>query len=109
MEKYKIHYAAKKIHGNIPCLEFKTIEDIRSFIFNLTVPLTDDTVYLVSINEEILITENIAFLIEIFDGKLNSIYPFFEGEEIFIQEYNSYESAYKSALEMKEQNKLCYE
>jgi hypothetical protein len=109
--KYKLHYAKINSQGDIPCLEFQTIDEVRSFIASIVYPLqiVNEKVYLVSIQDEVIITENGLLIEELFDVNLNSAYPFFEGEDIFIQEYYSYEEAYKVALAMKEDSELCYE
>ena len=107
---YKIHYAKLDLQGNIPCLEFTSIEEVRSFITIIVYPLkmVNEKVYVIAIQDEIIVTENGLLVEELFDGNLNSVYPFYEGEPIFIQEYPSYEDAYKVALDMKEQSPLCY-
>jgi len=107
---YKIHYAKLDLQGDIPCLEFTSIEEVRSFITSIVYPLkmVNEKVYVIAIQDEVIVTENGLLVEELFDGNLNSAYPFYEGEDIFIQEYPSYEEAYKVALDMKEVSPLCY-
>ena len=108
--KYKLHYAKLDLQGDIPCLEFTSIEEVRSFITSIIYPLkmVNEKVYVIAIQDEVIVTENGLLIEELFDGNLNSAYPFFESEDIFIQEYPSYEEAYKVALDMKEVSPLCY-
>ena len=107
---YKIHYAKLDLQGDIPCLEFPSIEKVRSFITSIVYPLkmVNEKVYVIAIQDEVIVTENGLFIEELFDGNLNSVYPYNEGEDIFIQEYPCYEEAYKVALYMKEVSPLCY-
>jgi hypothetical protein len=110
--KYKLHYAKLKLEGDIPCLEFTSKEDVRSFITSIVYPLKmiNEKVYLIAIQDEIFVTEDVLLIEELFNEDLYSANPFCGGKkDIFIQEYNSYEAAYKVALEMKEPNPLCYE
>ena len=107
---YKLHYAPLILVGDIPCYEFKTIKELQSFIESVLYPfkMENDRVYLVVMEDEVIITENALFVIELFERKFNSVYPYYEGQPIFIQEYPSYEDAYAVALDMKEENPLCY-
>jgi len=107
---YNIHYAKIDLNGDITCLEFTSIEEVRSFITSIVYPLkmVNEKVYVIAIQDEVIVTENGLLLEELFDGNLNSAYPFYEGEDIFIQEYPSYEEAYKVALDMKKVSQLCY-
>ena len=106
----KIHYAKLNLQGDIPCLEFTSIEEVRSFIASIVYPvkMVNEKVYVIAIQDEVIVTENGLLVEELFDGNLNSAYPFYEGEAIFIQEYPSYDEAYKVALDMKEVSPLCY-
>jgi len=106
---YKIHYAKIDLNdGDIPCLVFNSIKRVRAFIASIVYPLktVNGKVYLIAIQDEVIVTENGLLLQELFDHKLNSVYPFYEGEDIFIQEYPSYEDAYKVAIDMKEVSPL---
>ncbi len=87
--------------GDIPIIKFANKEDLIEYIYELQ---KFDCVWLFatnSENSEILITENILFLLLII--KVSSI----EGD-VFLQEYQSYEDAYSVALDMKESNPKCY-
>ena len=107
---YRIHYAKLNLQGDIPCLEFNSIDDLRSFIDSIVYPLklVNEKIYLLAIDDEIIVTDNGLLVYEIFDGNINALDPFYEGVDIFIQEYSSYEEAYKVALDMREDHPLCY-
>ena len=85
-------------------------DEVWSFILKTTEINFPECIYLVCINDEIIITENRGFVEELFNVNtmLNSVYPFYEEEEITIQEYATYEDAYKVALDMREPNAKCY-
>ncbi len=108
---HKLHYAKVDLQGDIPCHFLKGIQEVRDFVSEIldkSQEAKQDVVYLVSVQDDIFVTENEALVLELFDGNLNAAYPFFEGEDIFIQEYTSFEEAYQVALSMKETSKLCY-
>ena len=84
---------------------------------------TNDRVYLVSINDEVFVCDNIrvavffinkfksVMRVEFSDNEdMNNFDPNKElpAKKVFIQEYDSYEEAYKVALDMKEESPLCY-
>jgi hypothetical protein len=106
MKGIKLHYASLDLQGDIPCYKFKGIEELRNFVTGII--SKSDIVYLLVIQDDVFVTENTILISELFDGNLNSVYPFFEGEPIFLQEYASYEEAYKVALDIKEESPLCY-
>lgn len=57
---------------------------------------------------EIIITENPYWIIN-YLKEIKEEHPFGIGsDDIFLQEYKSYEDAYKVALFMREPNELCY-
>lgn len=110
--KYKIHYS--KLNDQIceiPCYEFESEKNVQIFITNLAYPtkVDADKVYVVVVQDDVIITENGAFVIELFEHKLNSVYPYYEGAFIAIYECESYEEGYKLALNIKEPNPLCYD
>ena len=111
MAKYKIYYAPVDLQGDIPCLEFSLIDEVRSFISSIVYPIrmVNEKIYVVAIQDEIIVTENGLFIDDLFNKQFFSVYPFYECDEIHIQEYLSYEEAYKIALEMREPNRLCYD
>jgi hypothetical protein len=108
----KVHYAKIDLDGDIPCYEFGTIEQVRDFvqsILNKHPKKEAEFVYLLVIQDDVIVTENCQFIEEIFDGNLNSVYPFYEGDAVSIHEYSSYEEAYNIALTYKEAvSPICY-
>ena len=110
--RYKLHYAKLDLQGDIPCYELSGIEEVKNFVSGIVgqhpTGNAENMVYLIAIQDEVFVTENCQLVQELFDGNMNSAYPFYENEPIFIQEYPSYEDAYKVALDMKEENSLCY-
>lgn len=108
----KIHYAKLDLQGDIPCFELNRIEEVRNFISGIVgqhpTGVAENMVYLIVIQDEVFVTQNCQLVQELFDGNINSAYPYYEGESIFIQEYGSYEDAYAVALDMKEESPLCY-
>jgi len=101
MKKYKLYYAELNNHDDIPCIEFDSedelIEEVIGYILE---PI--DIVWVLAWDGEVFVS-NESLIIE---NILGSAY--FEEKEVHIQEYSSYEEAYKIALAMKEPNPLCY-
>lgn len=100
--------------GEVEVMEFKTVEELIEFIEELK---RFDCIWLVAdesdINDditsscEILITEDVytiisAIGVDFFSCSLR------KDSKLFIQEYQSYEDAYKVALDMREGNPKCY-
>lgn len=99
---YKIYYAKLDLQGDTPCLKLPSIDEVRLFIQSIIYPLklVNEKIYVIAIQDEVIVTENALLIEELFDGNLNSLYPFYEGDDILIQEYKSYEEAYKAALDI---------
>lgn len=104
MNKTKVIYTT--IQDNVIEGVFLKGIDMANFVASLS---TNEIVYLIYISNQVIITENLDFIAELFVGCIKSIKPMFNGDEISIQEYSSYEQAYKVALLINEPNKLCYE
>lgn len=114
---YEIHHANVNLIGDIPLYFYESEIVVNAHILTRTTP---NCVYLISINEEILITENQLELIKfaqrpgynppsfLVKEVLNSVGVTTPNCIIFLQEYNSYEEAYQVALDMKEVNPKCY-
>ncbi|MFY8165275.1 MAG: hypothetical protein ACOVJ8_01705, partial [Sediminibacterium sp.] len=68
-------------------------------------------IYLCAINSEILVTEYIAEICHWITNLTKRHYKNYGEENFYIhfQQYYSFEEAYKIALEMNEENPLCYE
>lgn len=107
--KYRIHYGALNNDGDIPCLEYDAVEEVIGFITSIIYPIKriSDKVYLIAFDDDIVVTDDALLVDDIFsDG--HGCYSPYESDEIFIQEYPSYEDAYKVALMMRETSHLCY-
>lgn len=108
--KYRIHYAALNNDEDIPCLQFDTVDEVLSFIDKIVYPLKKitDKVYLIAIGEEIIVTYSGVILDQMFSSYWCEFYDTYHLGDIYIQEYTSYEDAYKVALMMRETSHLCY-
>jgi hypothetical protein len=107
---YKLHHAGKELNGNIPCLEFATNLSLYNYIIDL-IGKDETTVYLLSLDDEVIVTESLALILDIIGGNISplSLMEDENGEcNIFLQEYYSYEDAYQTALHIKETSPLCY-
>lgn len=101
----KLHYAELNNHGSIPCLEFNTLDAFTDFLCKVT----EDRVYLFAFEigevSEVFVTSDLTMISVIMKETFNLI----QNEDIFfLQEYPSFEDAYKVALDMQETSPLCY-
>jgi len=104
MKKFKLHYAKIDLEGDIPCYETNSHDLIIDKLDSLMYGNLGKIVYLISIGEEIYIsqynTPSIGFVLR----NLSSA-----GGVVWYQEYPSFEEAYTVALSMKEgETDLCY-
>ncbi len=117
--KYKLHYAALELDGDIPCYSFNSqaklintilgFEDHKRMVSNLRNP---NEVYLCAIENAphdfdgtILVDHKPEQIISFIKDHTNT--PTMKN--IFLQVYSSYEEAYNVALNMKSSNHLCYD
>ena len=121
---YKLHYAPLDLNGqDIQELNFTSKTDMALFVQSIVLPikLHADRVYLCAFPEdEIIVTEDGFFVLSLFEKDCKYLDKFFTGlvkengelvdfpNEYFLQEYETYEEAYKVALDMREPNPLCY-
>ena len=105
---YKINYLKLDSLEEFSCLEFNKKRDVQSFITGIVYPLKmiNEKVYLIRINDEVIVTESGLLVQELFKGKLLQTYPFYYDVVIFIMEYRSYREAYGTALNMKQSSSL---
>ena len=106
---YKLHYAKLDLQGDIPCLNFKNWKERMLFICD-KVTGSKEKVFVLSINYNADESIDSVYVFDIWncvrflrDKKYNSIHYTF-----YLQEYPSYEEAYKVALDMKEVSPFCY-
>jgi hypothetical protein len=113
--RYKLHLAATdNMRLDIPMFEFNNIDELTHKLINNGLP--DDRVWLTCIEDsddeelgmsEIFISENYLMIrefIETYEQICVRKYPI----TVYFQQYRSYEDAYAVALDMKEENKICY-
>lgn len=121
---YKLHYASIECQEDIPCFEFETFDELKNHILSILFGSDEscfNRVYLFTYEEivnnkngidgAILIEDNVGVLthylqcmeIEGLEGSLKDLFHTY-----YLQEYSSYEEAYKVALSMREQSPLCY-
>lgn len=113
----KLHYAELDLHGDIPCIEMSSMIELNAFLF---VELDrKKCVYLVSIKDEVFVSDSLGAIIKFIDYNANmKSYRYInkqcgiEDEAecliIFLQEYPSFEESYEVALMMQEEKELCY-
>lgn len=105
--KYKLHYAPIDLGENdIPCYDFNSHKKMIDFIDKVCYGRGGDKVWLIAKDDlqDIFISESYitiqSFLHNMVGWKTIGSY--------YLQEYSSYEEAYKVALSMKEDSPLCY-
>lgn len=116
---YNLYYANLNLNGDIPCYQLASDLALNGFL--LAEANCEGCVYLVSINDEEFVCDHILkainFIGKNFQGNnshpivkeiLDSVYYVEPVINVFVQEYSSYEEAYKVALHMKECSPLCY-
>jgi len=133
LPKLKIHYAVKDLDEDVPFIEIDSIKDfyyafmssgyfdnVRTFEWvkkgdSFDKSLSDDrafnTVFTASIGNQIFVTESFEnakmFIVNAWNNYdlacLNV-----EITDVWIMEWDSFESAYKYCLDMKEVSPLCY-
>ena len=106
---FKLHYASLDLGDNdIPCFEFQSKYEMLDFVSKLYENnwLTYlKKVCLISISDHLIVVNSMSRILKFINDELNHI-DF--GTDVFLQEYASYEDAFKVALDMKEENPLCY-
>jgi len=101
-----LHHATEE-DVDIPKVEFCTLQDCLNFIIANS---TEDVVYLISVFDEVFVTDHPIHIVNFIpsvlqDEKCNDdSYQV----EIYLQEYESFEDAYRVALDMQEIKPLCY-
>ena len=108
MEKIILHYAELNNEGDIPCLEFNTVDEFSNFLSKVT----EDIVYVFAFEfpdtdgkQEVFVTEDLTMVSVIMRNCFELITT---DNKFFLQEYPSFEDAYKVALDMQETSELCY-
>jgi hypothetical protein len=107
MANYELHYAKLNLKGNIPVYKFESFNDLSNYVLKILSSNQDKRVYVIAKDFETrcpIITDDIDDVYFV----LNKFPSFGFKSATFIQEYNSFEEAYKVALTMVENNVLCY-
>ena len=121
----KLHYADISNNEDIPCYEFKTFNKLIDFIsdkmFNEDLQPYSNIVYLLTyeekgVNGAVVIDECCGEILDHLEAmKKFDLGEFSDGlrkskyyNNYFLQEYESYEDAYRVALDMREISELCY-
>jgi len=105
---FKLHYASLDLQGDIPSVEFESkyeMLDYVSKVYKNNWLTYLNVVCLVSISDHLIVVNSMSRILNFINDELNHI-DF--GTDVFLQEYSSYEEAFKVALDMKEENPLCY-
>ena len=107
MKNYKLHYAKLNSKGNIPCYSFETFNELVSFFYEKTENNKEKKVFLIAkdFHTRCPIVTDDKDDVGLILTKLSS---FGHKSDTFIQEYNSFEEAYKVALTICEKSELCY-
>jgi len=103
MDMYKVYYGALGFQGDAPLYEFETKDEVREFVKNISVYNDDGKkIYLVSMHDEVFVTKSTPLVDDLFNPHINELFPFYEGGDVIIHEYFSYEEAYKKALKIRQ-------
>jgi|LULY01.1.fsa_nt_gb hypothetical protein len=97
-----LHYA-KLGNENIPKLKFKTDKMLYEYLVEIE---QENKIYLLTrsgVDSEIFVTDSIECINTYAHFVVN------ESDDIFLQEYDSFESAYHVAHMMREGHELCYD
>jgi len=107
---YELHYAPIELTNEIPCLIFHKKSDLVAWVdLKLEDEYTESKiVYLVAMegykHDEVFVSDDTMLVLSFIDDNIdNSQFTW------FLQEYKSYEEAYKVALDIQETKPNCYE
>jgi hypothetical protein len=106
----KLHYAELTNEGDIPCLKFNNEFDFLHFLQGKSI--REDIVYVFAYefknldnHTEVFVTSDLSMIWVIMKNCFHDIQA---DNMFFLQEYPSFEDAYKVALDMQETSNLCY-
>ena len=105
----ELHYAKKDLENeDILKIDLKNLNELQDMIDHLCCGKSSGIVYLLATEDEnnfVFVTESHLEIQELIlsHKRFNTV------KQFFLQEYDSYENAYKVALMMKEVSPLCYE
>lgn len=107
----ELHYAELTNENDIPVINFHNHHDFADYLNSKA--LQEDRVYVFAYEfpsldgkQEVFVTEDLTMISVI----IRRCYDLIQTEnKFFLQEYSSFEEAYKVALDMQETSELCYE
>ena len=116
---YKLSYAHKELRGDIPNFSFKTDSELADYLDDILKTDDKETVYLLTFSTPVDIDDEGLYLpiiisqvpSEIYGGLMNE-FPMVKkfGLTVVLHEWESFESAYGEALDMREcETNLCYD
>ena len=113
-QKIKLHHSLLKNEGDPEVTKHSCILDLVMYLYGVFLQKVENkSVYLLSFYDEVN-KKDLIFVSEYPDLIIDLIrrtYSSFDAcyaSDIHVQEYDSYEEAYRVALLMMEPNKLCY-
>lgn len=103
---FKLHYSSLDLQGDIPCFEFKKHSDMIDFIDEKCINRNGKVIWLLAKKDstDIFISENYLSIQDYLTRK----YLWNISDDYFLQEYLSFEDAYRVALDMLEISPMCY-
>lgn len=107
MSNYKLHYAKVDLGlYDIPCIEFNKHSEMIDFIDEKCINRMGKIVWLIAKEDftDLFISESYLSIQDFLSKK----YTWQTTGNYFLQEYTSFEDAYKVALDMAEISPLCY-
>jgi hypothetical protein len=106
MENFRLHYAGIDLNGDIPCHEFKKYGQMIDFIDQKCIGRTGQVVWLVGKDHfmDVFVSESHLSIQDFLIKK----YLWQTTGDYFLQEYPTYEDAFRVALDMVELSPLCY-
>jgi hypothetical protein len=117
MAKIKLHYAKIDSHDNIECFEFDEGDSaFNDFMLHLETSYfpafgrLKKVVYLFCYVDEIFISDNIDNVLHFMESAYYGFNSYTSSDfwDMHLQEYPSFEEAYKVALDINEVKELCY-
>ena len=103
---FKLHYASLDLQGDIPCFEFKKHSDMIDFIDEKCINRNGQVVWLLAKEgfTDVFVSESHLSIQDFLNKK--SVWQ--TTGNYFLQEYPSFQDAYKVALDMAEISPMCY-
>jgi hypothetical protein len=110
---YKLHYAELNLTSDIPCLQFDSKNKLLDYVHTIYKNNSYTrlkVICIVQIGENLIVVNSMKSILDFINDLLDeheSIHQLF-GNDVSIHEFSSYEEAYKFAILLKEESRLCY-